>query len=274
MAAHHAVSRCARCGFRFLNPRPGQADYEWMYRSHSGPLAEDYPPIQGYYAQEDEVRLAEYRSKLDHLIALGARGRLLEIGACGGVFLHEATRRGFDVEGIEPGEENRLRALNRYGLRLRAGRAEDQELPENSFDVVFSSHAFEHLLDPMAVTQLAFRWLRPGGLLVIEVPNQFESFAARRKRWLKTIRRRDRSFLSVHHTAFFSPRTLRLLVERAGFRPRRPRNVYYTSDSAWGQPLRTAGRVIGAAAGGSGAIEIVAQKPDDTRARFESGEDR
>jgi hypothetical protein len=96
---------------------------------------------------------------------------------------------------------------------------------------------------------------------MLEVPNQFDSFAARRKRWLGTRPVKDRSFTSVHHPLFFSRRTLRQLVEQAGLRTHHVRNVYYSGPGARLNPLHIAAHLIGAVAGGSGVIEILAAKP-------------
>jgi SAM-dependent methyltransferase len=263
LADSHGVTRCCRCGLRFLNPRPTPAEYESTYRDGTGPLAADYPVPARYYAEEDRARIPEYRTKLDLLARAGAGRRMLEIGACTGAFLNEARRWGFDVDGIEPSEASRRLAHSRFGLLLRPGRMEDQDLPPDSCDVIFSSNVFEHLLDPLAATQRVCRWLRPGGLLMLEVPNQFDSFAGRRHRWLGTGAARPRSFLSVHHAVFFSRGTLRQLVLRAGLSPCRLRNVYYCSAKDCRHPLRVAGHIIGALAGGSGVIEVLARKPRD-----------
>ena len=256
----HGVTQCKKCGFRFLNPRPNRAEYEQMYADGSGPLAAAYPPANGFYAQEDALRLREHLVKLRLLAQAGAGPRLLEIGACTGVFLHEAKRHGFEVEGIEPSEKNRRAARDRYGLRLRGGSVEDHDFKPESFDVVFGSHVFEHLLDPLAVAGVIHRWLRPGGVLLIEVPNQFDSFSARRKRWLHRVRPRSPSFLSVHHPVFFSCKTLRELANRSGFGRHRLRNVYYSSGRLWLHPFRATGRVLATVSGGAGLIELAAEK--------------
>lgn len=261
LADSHGVARCSDCGLRFLNPRPTRKEYEDAYRNGTGLLAEAYPIPSRYYADEDEARMPEYRTKLALLLRAGAGRRLLEIGACTGVFLNEARRRGFDVNGIEPSEANRRVAYSRFGLPLKPGLMEDQDIASESFNVAFSSNVFEHLLDPLAAARRACRWLTPGGLLLLEVPNQFESFAARRHRWFGRAKPRARSFLSVHHTVFFSRRTLRQLVVRAGLEPLHVRNVYYCSDSRRCRPLRLAGHLVGSFAGGSGVIEILARKP-------------
>lgn len=260
----HGVARCSQCGLRFLNPRPSREEYEAAYRDGTGPLARAYPVPSRYYADEDAARIPEYRTKLETLVHAGAGRRLLEIGACTGIFLNEARRWGFEPDGIEPSSQNRRIAHSRFGLNLRPGLIEDQDLPAGSYDVVFSSNVFEHLLDPLSATCLARRWLRPGGLLMLEVPNQFDSFAARRRRWLGRTLARERSFLSVHHTVFFSRRTLRHLAAEAGMQICRLRNVYYCSPAARRQPLRIAGHAIGALAGGSGVIEILARRPSST----------
>jgi SAM-dependent methyltransferase len=57
------------------------------------------------------------------------------------------------------------------GLAVQQGRLEDAEFPAGSFDVVALSHVFEHLGDPHASLQRLRKWLKPGGILVLTVPN-------------------------------------------------------------------------------------------------------
>jgi SAM-dependent methyltransferase len=265
LTEEHGVARCCSCGFRFLTPRPTRTEYETMYRDGSGPLAADYPVSHSYYFEEERSRLPEYRVKLRELIRAGAGPRLLEIGACAGTFLSEARRWGFEVQGIEPSETNRRMALERHGLHLEANLLEEQDFPPDTFDVVFSSNVFEHLMDPLAAILRVRRWLKPGSLLLIEVPNQFESFAGRRRRWLGRAKVKPRSFLSIHHTMFFSRRTLRLLISRADLQTCRVRNVYYRMDANRFPALRGISHLIGTIAGGSGVIEILARKPSEAR---------
>lgn len=197
---------------------------------------------------------------MDLLIKAGADGRLLEIGSCTGVFLNEAQKRGFEVAGIEPGEQNSLIAKQRYGLDLHVGSVEDFNTPEESFDVVFSSHVFEHLLDPLAIAKKISNWLRSGGFHMIEVPNQFDRFDVRRRRLLRAGVPRERTFLSIHHSVFFSPKTLRRLVELSGCRQHSMRNVYYFSSRNIFREPRVAVSKFLALFFGAGNIEIIARK--------------
>lgn len=82
---------------------------------------------------------------------------------------------------------------------------------EGSFDVVRFSHSLEHVADPARELREARRVLRPGGSLVVAVPN-FGSLLARvlRSRWF---------YLDVpRHLWHFERRQLAELVERTGFR--------------------------------------------------------
>jgi len=95
---------------------------------------------------------------------------------------------------------------------------------EKSFDVVYSAHVFEHLLDPMATLLEIRRIIKPGGILVIEVPQQFRSLRDRLRGCLVGITgdagegKVYRSPVSaIHHVYFFSPSTLRAMAQQAGF---------------------------------------------------------
>jgi 2-polyprenyl-3-methyl-5-hydroxy-6-metoxy-1,4-benzoquinol methylase len=262
LSQQHGVTFCKDCGLRFLNPRPSKEEYKSFYKDNSGPLIDIYPLNKKYYADEDLLRMNEYKNKLKKLSRLGVGKKLLEIGSCTGKFLHEARNYGFEIEGIEPNYENCKIAKELYGIDLRVGDVDDQDIQENSFDVIFCSHVFEHLLDPLRIVRLMYKWLRIDGFIVIEVPNQFESFAAKRKRWLHLDRPQERSFLSIHHAIFFAPRTIRKLMALSGFQTCRIRNVYYYSNiKIWEYPLRLAARLLNPLLGGSGMIEIIAKKP-------------
>jgi 2-polyprenyl-3-methyl-5-hydroxy-6-metoxy-1,4-benzoquinol methylase len=259
LADLHGVTKCQDCGFRFLSPRPMSDDYLQAYAYGSGPLVDIYKVDSSFYGEEDMIRMPQYLKKLDILTKVGAKGRLLEIGSCTGAFLNEARKRGFQVEGIEPSEENTQIAKRKYGLDLRNGRVEDFSFPEESFDVVFSSHVFEHLLDPLAVAKKLSSWLRTGGFHMIEVPNQFDTLGTRRRRLLRITTPRERTFLSIHHPVFFSPKTLQRLAEMSGCRKCSMRNVYYSCSGVPRLPKVMVHELLALIFGGAN-IEIIARK--------------
>jgi 2-polyprenyl-3-methyl-5-hydroxy-6-metoxy-1,4-benzoquinol methylase len=216
-----------------------------------------------FYAEQSDLRLEEYRRKLDRLQAAGAGGRLLEVGSAAGVFLDAARQRGFQVEGIEPNENDRRAAQERYGLAIRPGGVEDQEFPAASFDVVFSSHVFEHLLDPLWVATRIVEWLRPGGFHMIEVPNQFDTLWMKLNRWSGRANPKPRDFLSIHHPVFFSPLTLRTLVESSGCSVLSVGQVHYRRFGlgSLGQDPRSALiQLINMASRSSAVIDVLARK--------------
>ena len=260
LAGEHGVCRCCDCGFRFLNPRPTTQEYDQLYSIGSGRLAEVYPVPQDFYSDTETRRLEEYRNKLEILSKHGAKGRILEIGSCTGLFLNEARNCGFEVEGIEPSKKDCQIALEKFGLRLQQGSIEQLDFPTGSFDVVFSSHVFEHLSDPLAAARRISSWLRPGGFQMMEVPNQFATLPKLRSRWLGHVKRRDRSLRSIHHTVFFTPATLRLLGSLSGCEIIHVRNVYYSKRNVF-RPGVLLGKAIARLGFGARNIELLARTP-------------
>ena len=107
----------------------------------------------------------------------GVTGSVLEIGCAPGKWLALlAERRGLRPAGIEYSPEG-LRATRRNFELLGIGEAELIEAdffalpPEPRFDAVASYGLVEHFDDPESVLDRHVAWLRPGGKLVIGVPN-------------------------------------------------------------------------------------------------------
>ena len=112
---------------------------------------------------------------------------ILEIGSGYGFGLCFLLRNGFNVKGVEPGAtsgfegrfESACTLLRHNGLdpggRLFPATGENLPFPDNSFDLVFSIAVLEHVRDPDRVMSEALRVCRPGGYIVMNVPN-YNSF--------------------------------------------------------------------------------------------------
>lgn len=104
----------------------------------------------------------------------GPAGTLLDVGAGTGDFLAKAQQKGWRVSGIEPEERARKLAKTKE-VSLHTSW---DGIQETSWDVITLWHVLEHLPDlETQIKQLATH-IRPGGTLVVAVPN-FKSYDAK-----------------------------------------------------------------------------------------------
>ena len=103
----------------------------------------------------------------------GSPGLLLDIGAGTGDFLKLAKDNGWDVKGVEPnaGASNLAKQKN---LEIYES---IEKLSGQTFNVVTLWHVLEHLPDLEAVIQKIEALIKPGGTLIVAVPN-FKSYDA------------------------------------------------------------------------------------------------
>jgi 2-polyprenyl-3-methyl-5-hydroxy-6-metoxy-1,4-benzoquinol methylase len=107
------------------------------------------------------------------LAAQKNKGILLDIGCGTGDFLAAAKSSGWQVKGYEPNEKARNIALQK-GVELTYS---TEDLKDNSVDVITMWHVLEHVPDVKAqITELK-RLVKPGGTVIIAVPN-YKSFDA------------------------------------------------------------------------------------------------
>jgi SAM-dependent methyltransferase len=158
----------------------------------------------------DHQRLGLLRRALD--VEPGPRAlRLLDVGAGRGRFVATARSAGLRAEGIEPTTRGVAAALA-IGVELRQERIEEAEVAEGSLDAVTAWHVLEHVEDPgVAVAQMA-RWIRPGGVLLIGVPN----LASAQARWSGE---RWYHLDLPRHRTHFTPAGLSALVTARGLSP-------------------------------------------------------
>lgn len=136
-------------------------------------------------------------------------GRLLDFGCGFGLFLDTARQVGWDVAGIDPLPGHGAYARGALGLDVVSDTLRPDTFPAARFDVVTAFQVFEHLPDPRAELAALRRLLRPGGLLVVEVPNVATPL-------VRLLGGRHRHFVA-DHLWFFAPATLRRFLESGGF---------------------------------------------------------
>ncbi len=136
-------------------------------------------------------------------------GRLLDFGCGWGFFLGVASERGWEPYGLEPLPGHAVHARSRFGATVVTDVLRDDTFPSNFFDAITAFQVFEHLPNPSSDLARLYHMLKPGGVILIEVPN-IDTWSVR------ILGPRHRHFVQDHLT-FFSARTLAMLLEKHGF---------------------------------------------------------
>ena len=141
-----------------------------------------------------------------------SHGKVLDVGAGDGKFLHFMRNLGFEVNGTTTSKRSAQVAWTIFGLRLDVSESLDNQLPNAPFDLVTYWHVFEHLEELPAHRRQWPRLVRPGGFVVIEAPN-ISSIGARLcyGSWLGS----DES----HHVNHQDPNAIIASLRELGFDP-------------------------------------------------------
>jgi SAM-dependent methyltransferase len=202
----YPVVRCPSCGFLYRLPgiRPEKLGVLYEKKSYKKFLT-------GHYS---EKRIRRYRlvmDAFDPLFADGAGRRAFDFGCGAGLFLDLAEQRGFEPYGVDLSEESIAEARTRpSGRNAHFGTPQDvPEIAAGGFDVITLWSVLAHLPCPVEDFTMVRELLAPGGaLLVLTVNAESLYLKAQRDDW---------NGFTPNHLKFFSPKTLPLLLKRAGF---------------------------------------------------------
>ena len=186
------VMRCACCGF--VSTAMNLADDYY----------DEYLNVPSLSAQARQFQTVQAREFVERF---GLAGRkVLEVGCGDGFFLHALAQAGAHVHGIEPSAGQRRVAETR-GLAVDGGvLSQQRRLVSGPFEAFVTRQVLEHVDDIRDFLNTLRANLSPSAAGLVEVPN-LEKLAA------------DRRFFDFipEHVNYFSPRTLRLALELAGF---------------------------------------------------------
>lgn len=201
-----AALAVARAGGEGAVPSPESAEAaEAIDRAHE---EHGYLELERRYrGTEEEIRdrIAQYLPWLE------GKSPVLDLGCGRGESLALLRDHGVAARGVD-GSARMVSLCRERGLEAEEGDLFEYlaRVPEGSLGAVVSFHVIEHL--PVGslgrLVSLAWRALRPGGVLILETPNPLSVVVAARNFWLDPTHRRP-----VH------PESLRLMYELAGFDP-------------------------------------------------------
>jgi SAM-dependent methyltransferase len=196
---------CTQCGTGRVDPLPSATELAaFSPAEYYGDLGSKFRgPI------ESLVRLVGARHAKFLASGIPPGGRVLDVGCGRGVTLSALADHGFEPHGIELSAAAASGADPRAKIRIAPSLA-TAGYDAGSFDAVLVWHVLEHLRDPAGELAEMHRLLRPGGRLVVAVPN-FSSWQARwaGPAWFHLDLPR--------HLYHFPVSALRALVVRSGF---------------------------------------------------------
>ncbi len=193
------IAKCLRCDLVFLLDHQRDNDIISAYERMSDEL----------YLQEERGRRISAKNNLREIKKFKRGGRLLDIGCSTGFFVDEAKKLGYKAEGLEISSWAVKFAIEKLGIDVRHGSILKEEYPHNYFDAIVMADVIEHFSDPLEALIKIRTILKPDGILCIATPdiNSVLSRLLKAKWW----------GIRKSHLVYFSRRTMKKMLDRAGF---------------------------------------------------------
>ncbi|MFH1045780.1 MAG: class I SAM-dependent methyltransferase [Candidatus Omnitrophota bacterium] len=204
------ILRCAQCGLLFNQEMKRPEDLSRIYSEDyfvGGDIGYGY---DDYPAQRDNL-LRTFRNRFKVVEQYKGPGRLLSVGCGLGCCVQVAREKNWQAQAVEISGfacEWMKRNLE-FGAHNCA--LKDAHFPDNHFDVVLMWGYIQESLDPLGEIKEVYRILKPGGMLFLQAQNT-DSLYARlaREKWIQ--------FKPRTTAYYFSRKTARMLLEKAGFK--------------------------------------------------------
>lgn len=163
------IDECLNCGLLFTNPRPADEDLGRYYKSPA--YISHTNQSSGLFGKTYQVlRSWNIRRKTRLLDQYAKRGRILDYGCGTGEFLAACNHQHWQVQGVELSDEVRDRAIKTHQISVIAPNRLNTLSP-STYDAVTMWHVLEHVSELKQTCSNLIEKLKPGGILIVAVPN-------------------------------------------------------------------------------------------------------
>ncbi len=198
------IVKCRGCGLVYVNPRLKFEVLEEMYNDNEISSIDYYLQNRKNDEKTFDIRLKAIEKHIKP-------GKLLDVGSGIGVLLNQAKKRGWDPYGIDIKRDSISFAKQQFCVNANVSTLEDAGFENNFFDAIVMNDLIEHVSNPINTLKIANKLLKSDGLIFLSTPN-IESLMAKvfGAHWLH--------LKPNEHIYYFSPSTMSLVLEKAGFK--------------------------------------------------------
>ena len=206
-------------GVLTVDPLPDAAELSRFYaEKYFDGRTLQYP---GRYGPDDHAYFDIKHRILEHyLTGRTERPAILDIGSGEGFTAAYFHKRGYDISaadfsrnGFEAQNPDTLQAIPFHQGDI----VNDEVFPGRTFDVITCNHVIEHVIDLYAFLERLHAKLTPGGVLFVELPNEFNVL---QEAWLERTGTQPGDapwVVPPEHLRYFSPQSLAAAMGSRGF---------------------------------------------------------
>lgn len=205
--------KCKSCGLSYQNPRIHMNQikdfYDSEYIAHR--KKKDWGPLTPLYERAMSKHDRDKDKLISKFVSLNSDSRVLDVGCAVGTFLlYLKDKYGCHISGVDFKDDLEFPRFDE--IDFHNGLFYEQEnLQENSYDLITMWHFLEHCYNPMATLEKAKTLLSDSGKLIVEVPRlDSVSYALFKDKWP--------GVQAPQHTVMFDKEHFIQMIEKAGYR--------------------------------------------------------
>jgi len=215
----YKLTKCEKCNFvwDFYHAEDVLAQYDKSYFENDNP--------KGGYTNYFEGMRINKKTFVDRLSKiekrLGFKGKLLDVGAALGDCLEVAQHLGWkDSYGVEVSKFAVSEAKKRGVKNIKNSVLSESGYKMNSFDVITYQDVIEHVDNPIKELKDAYKFLNKNGIIFLVTPD-IGGY------WHKLLKSMWYHYKPNEHIMYFSENSLRLALEKSGFKNIETRKTYH-----------------------------------------------
>jgi ubiquinone/menaquinone biosynthesis C-methylase UbiE len=156
--------KCTSCHTVFASPRRSRRDRtQWLTTTFD---------LDARAFDNAARRKSTLMKEARIILQYASEGRICDVGCGLGDLFEFFDSNKFECHGVELSPGGARFAAEKHHARVHAGMVQEAKFPTSFFDIVTSLDTFYYVDNPRTELEEYHRILKPGGLLVLEIPGQ------------------------------------------------------------------------------------------------------